>query len=110
MKLDPDISVIMSVYNAEETVNYAIESILEQSFKNFEFIIINDGSTDKSETIIRNYVDKRIKFISQSNVGLTKSLNKAIKISNGKYIARQDADEVSHYKRLEIQYNFLINN
>jgi len=81
------ISVIMSVYNAEKYLNEAIESILNQTFASFEFIIINDGSTDNSLKIIKKYQknDKRIKLINnRTNLGLIRSLNKGLKIAKGK--------------------------
>ncbi len=106
MNLKPKISVIMSVYNGEHTVSLAIESILNQTFKNFEFIIINDGSTDSTTKILDSFNDERIKIIYQENLGLTKSLNKAIRLSQSSLIARQDADEISYNSRLEIQYNY----
>lgn len=91
------ISVVMSVYNSEEHLSESIESILKQTFSNFEFIIINDGSTDNSSNIIKKYqnIDKRIITIDQKNMGLTKSLNKGIQIAKGDYIARMDADDIS---------------
>ena len=106
---NPLISVVMATYNNEESLEKSIKSILNQSFKNFEFIIINDGSTDSSNNIIEHYanIDKRIKYISQSNKGLTKSLNIAISIVKGKYIARQDADDESLPDRFSIQLEWL---
>ncbi len=105
------ISVIMSVYNAERHLSASILSILNQTYNNFEFIIINDGSTDKTQRILENYKkkDKRIKLINQKNFGLTRSLNKAIKISKGPIIARQDADDVSVSIRLEEQIKWIVN-
>ena len=108
MNLKPKISVIMSVYNGEQTVSLAIESILKQTFKNFEFIIINDGSTDFTKKILNSFNDHRIKIINQKNLGLTKSLNKAIRLSKSSLIARQDADEISYNTRLEIQYDYFL--
>lgn len=107
---NPKISVIMSVYNSEKFLPEAIESILYQSFKDFEFIIINDASEDNSFNIIKNYAkeDRRIKVISnKENIGLTKSLNLGIEKAKGKYIARMDSDDISLPQRLEIQYNYL---
>lgn len=107
---NPKISVIMSVLNAEKLLEHSIQNILLQTFKNFEFIIVNDGSTDKSLNILREYEkrDNRIRiFNNHKNIGLTKSLNRAISLSNGKYIARQDADDFSLRNRLEKQFNFL---
>jgi len=109
----PKVSVIMSVYNGETFLNDAIESILRQTFSDFEFIIVNDKSTDNTENILREYIkrDERIKIIQNSeNIGLTKSLNKAIKQSKGTYIARMDADDVSEPERLEKQIRFMGNN
>ena len=109
-KMNPTISVIMSVYNGERYLKDSIESILNQSFSDFEFIIINDGSTDNSNNIIIEYSksDSRIVFVNQKNIGLTKSLNKGLKIAKGEYIARQDSDDISDEKRFENQINFLI--
>ena len=105
----PKISVIMSIYNAEAYLSEAIESILNQTFDDFEFIIINDGSTDSSPILIKKYAnqDKRIILIDQDNMGLTKSLNKGISISQGEYIARQDSDDISDINRLKIQFNYI---
>ena len=87
----------MSVYNSDLYLSNAINSILKQSYANFEFIIINDGSTDNSLSIIKQFSikDSRIIIIDQENQGLTKSLNNGIKIAKGEYIARQDADDIS---------------
>jgi len=108
----PVISVLMPVYNAEKFLKEAIESILRQTFTSFEFIIINDGSTDSSLEIIEEFAkrDSRIKYINRKNKGLIESLNEGIEISQGKYIARMDSDDVSFPKRLEVQYEFLEQN
>ena len=106
--MNPKISVVMSVYNGEKHLRESIESILNQTFTDFEFIIVNDGSTDNSLEIIKSYDDERIKIINnEENIGLTKSLNKAIKQARGVYIARQDADDISLSNRLELQFKFL---
>lgn len=99
------LSVIMSVYNDELYLKDAIESVLNQTYKNFEFIIIDDGSKDKSLEIIDSYKnsDDRIKVISRENKGLVYSLNEAIASSNGKYIARMDSDDISLKNRFEKQ-------
>lgn len=110
---DVKISVIMSVFNAERCVSRAIESIMKQTFKNFELIIIEDGSNDNTLDILKNYAknDKRIKLvINKTNIGLTKSLNKGIKLSKGEFIARHDVDDVSLPFRLEKQLDFMTNN
>lgn len=101
------ISVIMPVYNAELFLGEAIKSILNQTYKNFEFIIIDDGSTDKSYEIIRSYNDKRIIPYKQDNRGVAVTLNKGISLSSGDIIARQDADDISLHNRFEKQINYL---
>jgi glycosyltransferase involved in cell wall biosynthesis len=109
-KQTPSVSVLMSVYNGAGYLQESIESILNQTFTNFEFIIIDDCSTDNSKNIIIDYAskDERIVFSqNQENLGLTKSLNKGIKIAKGKYVARQDADDVSLPQRLEKQVSVL---
>ena len=92
----PKVTVLMSVYNSEKFLRESINSILEQTFKDFEFLIINDGSTDSSREIILSYNDPRITlFDNKNNIGLTKSLNKGLDLAKGEYIARQDADDIS---------------
>ncbi len=105
----PKISVVMSVYNGEKYIKESVESILSQTFRDFEFIIINDGSTDSSKDILHNYSqkDQRIKVIDQENMGLTKSLNKGIHLSKGEYIARQDVDDISLPERLAKEFEAL---
>jgi len=102
----------MSVYNSEEYLNEAIESILNQTYKNFEFIIIDDGSTDKSLEVIKKYKaeDDRIVLISRENKGLPYSLNEGIGIAKGEYIARMDADDISLPSRFEEQVTYFSNN
>ena len=97
----------MSVYNGQEFLRESIDSILNQTFTDLEFIIVDDGSTDNSKGIIDEYTqrDNRIFFFqNEKNIGLSDSLNKAIVRANGNYIARQDADDVSHSERLTKQY------
>ena len=107
-EMNQKISVIMPVYNAEKYLKESIESILNQTFTDFGFLIVNDGSTDTSLEIIKSYDDKRIRIINnEENMGLTKSLNKAVKQAHGDYIARQDADDISLPNRLELQFEFL---
>ncbi len=91
----PEVSVVMSVFNGETYLREAIDSVLTQTFKDFEFIIINDGSTDGTLKIIQSYTDPRIQLISRENKGLVASLNEGIKQARGRYIARQDADDIS---------------
>lgn len=109
MSLDkPKVTVLMSVYNGEKHLREAVDSILDQTYKGFEFIIINDGSTDKTLKILKNYNDSRIKIINnEENIGLTRSLNKGLKFARGHYIARQDADDISNPDRLQKEVDFL---
>jgi glycosyltransferase involved in cell wall biosynthesis len=100
----------MSVYNGEKYLRDAIESILNQTFTSFEFIIINDGSTDSTPTILNSYTDPRIRLLHQNNEGLTKALNKGLESATGTYIARQDADDISIPKRFENQIDFMNKN
>lgn len=111
MNSKPLVSVVMSVYNAQWTLAFAIDSVLQQTYSNFEFIIINDGSTDNTFYILNKYKsqDSRIIVIDQKNQGLTKSLNVGINVAKGEYIARQDADDISLRCRLEKQIHFLEN-
>jgi len=104
------ISVIMAVFNAEKYLNESIESILAQSFTEFEFIIINDGSNDRSLEIIKSYSDPRIVLLNQNNSGLAKALNNGIKKSKCDFIARMDADDISLLDRFNKQYYFLKHN
>lgn len=117
----PCISVVMSVYIRENRIDYhescthlkqSIDSILQQTFKDFEFIIINDGSSDSVKELLNNFCrsDVRIKLFHQENKGLIASLNFGIEKSQGKYIARMDADDISLPDRFELQYRFMENN
>lgn len=104
------ISVLLPVFNAEKDINVAIQSILNQSYKDLELLIIDDGSTDNSYQICMNISeqDNRVKvFRNHNNLGLTKSLNLLINESNGKYLARQDADDWSEETRFEKQLKFM---
>ena len=108
MNHNPLVTVLMPVYNGEKYLEEAIKSILNQTFKDFEFLIINDGSTDNSVKIIESFNDPRLRLIhNESNLGLIKTLNKGLKLSNGKYIARMDCDDISLPKRLSIQVRFM---
>lgn len=104
----PRVTVLMCVYNGQRYLTEAIESILRQSLEDFEFLIVNDGSTDESLKIIRSFSDPRIRLLeNRTNVGLTKSLNRGLAEARGLLVARQDADDVAHRARLEKQVNFL---
>jgi glycosyltransferase involved in cell wall biosynthesis len=105
------VSVLMPVYNAEKHLADAIESILNQSFTDFDFLIINDGSTDSSEEIIFSYLDSRIRYIkNETNLKLIKTLNKGIQLCTGKYIVRMDADDISQPERIQKQVAFMESN
>lgn len=106
--MKPKISIIMGVYNGEETIQRCINSILNQTFKDWEFIICNDCSTDNTLAILNSYAqsDPRFKIISnEKNLGLAGSLNKCIEAAQTNILARQDADDTSEPDRFEIQYN-----
>lgn len=108
---NPKVSVIMSVFNGEEYLAEAIGSILNQTFQDFEFIIVNDGSTDGTGQILESFDDQRIIVVpNPQNLGLTRSLNTGLRMARGKYIARQDADDVSLPQRLEKEVAFLDEN
>lgn len=105
------VSVMMPVYNGQKYLSEAIESILNQTFTDFEFIIINDGSTDRTEEIILSYADHRIIYVkNEENLQIVKTLNKGILLAKGKYIARMDADDISLPTRLEKQITFMREN
>ncbi|MFQ5824314.1 MAG: glycosyltransferase family 2 protein [bacterium] len=104
----PKVSVLLPVYNEEKWIASAIRSILNQTFNDFEFLIINDGSQDKTESIIRSFSDRRIRLINNDkNLGVVKSSNKGIFSADGEYIARVDADDISLPSRLEKQVQFM---
>lgn len=105
------VTVLIPVYNGAKYLREAIESILNQTYSNFELLIINDGSTDHSEEIILSYSDPRIRYLSNSiNQGLINTLNLGLRSAKGKYIARMDQDDISLPNRIEKQVDFLENN
>ncbi|MES2796051.1 MAG: glycosyltransferase [Bacteroidota bacterium] len=108
VKIIPNITVLMPVYNCELYINEAIDSILNQTYTNFEFLIIDDASTDKTVSIIKTYTDSKIQLIEKPlNTGLTNSLNLGLQLAKGKYIARMDGDDISLPERFEKQVVFL---
>lgn len=110
-KYSPKISVILPVFNGMPYLPLAINSILNQTYKNLEVIVINDGSTDDSSKYLRTINDKRIKIITnKSNLGLASSLNTALKNAKGEFVARMDSDDISHKMRIKKQLAFLIEN
>lgn len=106
---DPTVSVVMSVFNGQQFLAEAVESILKQSFRDFEFVIIDDGSTDETPKILNEYAgrDTRIRLVRQQNKGRAESLNIGIGLAKGKYIARMDADDISLPNRFQEQVEFL---
>jgi glycosyltransferase involved in cell wall biosynthesis len=106
--MTPDVTVVMSVYNGQPFLKEAIESILSQTCRDIEFIIIDDGSTDQTSAIIASYRDPRIHVIRHDkNAGLAQSLNEGFALASGRYIARMDADDVSYPERLASEVRFL---
>jgi glycosyltransferase involved in cell wall biosynthesis len=107
-KKTPKITVIMPVYNGSRYIQRAIESILLQSFQDFEFIIIDDGSIDESVAIVKEYDDSRIHLIqNKSNLGISHSLNIGIQHSSSELIARMDCDDISMPERLQLQWQYM---
>ncbi len=105
---NPEVTVLLSVYNGEKYLREAIDSIRNQTFEDFEFLIVNDGSTDRTAEILQSYDDPRIKIVDNAkNIGLTKSLNIGLRMARGEYIARMDADDVSAPERLQREVDFL---
>lgn len=107
----PKVTVLMPVFNGEKYLREAIESILNQTFTDFEFLIINDGSTDSTVGIINSYNDSRIRLIhNDRNAGLIVTLNKGFDLANGEYIVRMDCDDISMTERIEKQVHFMDSN
>lgn len=108
---NPRVSVVMAVYNGERYLREAMDSILSQTYADFEFIIIDDSSTDDSPSILLSFADPRVCLVSnEHNLGLAKSLNRGIGLAKGEFIARQDADDVSNPGRLQAQVAYMEQN
>lgn len=104
----PAVTVLFPVYNSQHYVRAAIDSILAQTWRDFELLIINDASTDASRSIITTYTDPRIRLVDNpTNLGLTRSLNQGLHLARGTFIARQDSDDLSHPTRIEQQVTFM---
>jgi glycosyltransferase involved in cell wall biosynthesis len=104
----PQVSVVLPVWNGERYLRQAIESILEQDFKNFELVIVNDGSTDGTASILAEYsADERVRVHTQENCGLVAALNTGVELARAGLIARMDADDISLPNRLRLQYAFM---
>ncbi len=111
MLMNPLVSVVCAVYNGEKTIKNSIESVIAQTYTQWELIIVNDGSNDMTLEIVDEYVlsDKRIRIVTnQKNLGQTASLNEGVKLSTGEYIARIDADDVFFPDKLDAQVQFMI--
>lgn len=109
MKSNNSVTVLMPVYNGGKYLRFSIDSILSQSHRDFEFLIINDGSTDDSEEIILSFNDSRIRYIkNQINIGMIATLNLGLTLASHDLIARQDADDISYPKRLERQMELML--
>jgi hypothetical protein len=109
MSSNPTITVVMPAYNAAHYVGEAVRSILSQTFRDFEFIIVNDGSTDQTGSILDKYgrADKRIRLYHQENHGMIAALNRGCRLARGEYIARMDADDVSDAYRFQMQLDYI---
>ena len=102
------VSVILPVYNGEKYVCRAVQSILDQTYKNFEILIINDGSTDNSSALLSQHKDPRVRLLdNETNIGLIGTLNRGLSLASGEYIARMDQDDLSRSDRFERQIDFM---
>ena len=109
MNARPLVTVAMSAYNASGTIDLALRSILAQTYQNWELIVVDDGSTDRTAESVLNVKDSRIRFIQEpsGNMGLASRLNQCVRLARGQYVARMDADDVAYPQRLERQVQFL---
>jgi glycosyltransferase involved in cell wall biosynthesis len=105
--LNPKITVLMPAYNTGKYIHEAISSVLQQTFTDFELLIINDGSTDNTLAVINSFTDARIRVINQDNKGVANALNNGLNNARAPYIARFDADDVCYPNRLQVQYDFI---
>jgi hypothetical protein len=103
----PFVSVVMPVYNQEKYVGAAVESILRQTFKDFEFIIVDDGSTDRTPEVLKSITDPRVRIVNAPHQGFLPALTRGVNESRGKWVARMDSDDISHPNRLQRQMKFL---
>lgn len=107
---NPLVSIIMPAYNAEKFISKSIESVLQQTYPNWELLVINDGSIDNTSNIVNSFNDSRIKLIEQDNSGVSKARNTGIANSTGEFIAFLDSDDLWLQDKLEIQVKYMINN
>lgn len=108
MNQNPFYTVLMPAYNAAPFLRQAVDSVLAQTFTDFEFLIVNDGSTDDTGAILESYNDPRIRIHHQENKGVIGALNAGLLLARGRYIARFDADDVCYPQRLQVQHDYLI--
>jgi glycosyltransferase involved in cell wall biosynthesis len=110
-KNNPLVSVLIPTYNSELYIKETLESILNQTYKNLEIVVIDDASIDNTINIVKRYEDKRIRlFINDKNLGISKNMNKGIKLSHGKYLAIMDADDWSYPYRIEEEVKLMEEN
>jgi len=106
--IQPKVTILMPAYNASLYIKESIESMLNQSFSDFELLIINDGSKDNTSEVVKSIVDERIRLVeNEQNLGLANTLNKGMKLAKGEYLARMDADDLSTPNRLQTQVDYL---
>jgi len=105
--MEPAVSVVLPVYNCPRYVGQAIDCVLAQTFTDFELIVIDDGSTDETPSVLKRYTDPRVRHMAQANRGLAGTLNRGIDLARGRYVARQDQDDVSFPERFAKQVAFL---
>lgn len=110
MAPSPLVSAVLPVFNGERFLQQAIASILEQRFGDFELIVVDDGSTDSTATLIHSFTDHRIRYFHQANAGIGAALRQGCSLADGRYIARMDADDVAEPERFEIQVTYLEKN
>ena len=103
------ISILMPVFNGAKYIDKTIQSVLKNNFKYFEFLIIDDGSTDNTSEIIKSFNDNRIKYHKKQNSGIAETLNFGLKKTNFELVARIDSDDIINSNRLETQLNYLYN-
>jgi glycosyltransferase involved in cell wall biosynthesis len=103
----PIITVLMPAYNAAGFIAQAVDSVLQQSFTNFELLVVDDGSVDDTVTVVQSFKDKRIRLLQMPHKGIAAALNSGLEAASGKYIARFDADDICYPQRLQVQYDFL---
>lgn len=109
-KMQPKVSVIIPTYNRAQFIGAAIESVIEQSFQDFEIIVVDDGSTDNTEQLVGMMIDPRLHYIRQENRGRSNARNRALKLAKGKYIAFLDSDDLYLPNKLELQLNYMEQN